>query len=174
MFQTPVLAPPTSSSGSSGGKPASAASAGVAPVVFPCLGSYSPNSRQQVVQSTAAAHLSSAGLGSKLHSSAASSSALVPGLPLAATAPAPGLGQFPASGCCPVQGRKSLSPPGPGLPGYAGMQMQTEAAAPASVSGLGTAAAAAAFPLSHSPGIMQVSPASGPTRPAAIDARPSL
>ena len=134
MFQTPVLGPPA------GGKSAPQPTA--APAAFPCgVGSYSPNPRQQAQASLqAAAALSSISAQSgKLHASTA--------------AGPPGLGchlQFPvqaAAGCCPVQRRKSLSP----LP-YAGQAVKPAAtSAPEPL-------AAAALPLSRSPGIVQVSP----------------
>ncbi|XP_031784525.1 NGFI-A-binding protein homolog isoform X2 [Nasonia vitripennis] len=171
MFQTPVLAPPSTNSSTattSGAKPSTT------PVVFPCIGSYSPNTRQQQqVQSSAGpamAAVSSIASQSAAKLLTASSSLGLPVAPAAATPPSMAchsggsplvqsaaggnqlLSQFSAaSGCCPIQRRKSLSPPATSSSlALAGLQMQ-QAMPSAAESVIATG-----LPLSRSPGMMQV------------------
>ena len=178
MFQTPVLVPPAGSAVAPGVKSSSSSTSTTTSVVFPCIGSYSPNTRQQVQSSThlsaAAATLSSI---SSQQSAAASkplsspSSSLMAAGIQAATPPSVAchagspvvqpaaqiLSQFSAaSGCCPIQRRKSLSPPASSLP-FGSMQMQQTDAMETSVSGAGVSAVTAAHSMPHSPGIMTVS-----------------
>ena len=176
MFQTPVVAPSSGGSGTvnSLGKPVTSV-ASATPVSFPCIGSYSPNTRHQL-QSTGAL---SSSISSQTKSLGALTSPLLqPGLPAtAATTPnaligchlQPNLAHFSSTGCCSnLQRRKSSSPtpqatvsglvyPSASLHHATGLQEPTPLNNDPLASSIATSAAVTPLPLARSPGIVQVS-----------------